>query len=62
MVRKLNISIEQVLKRKITSSPTGHNGDSIGFRNMCAFLFRKHASFIIFQNSVIDRGTINATK
>ena len=62
MLRKLNISIEQVLKKKIARTPTGHYGKSIGFGNMCSFLFRQHASFIVDQNIDIDRGTINATK
>ena len=62
MVRKLNISIEQVLKKKIARTPTSHYRNLIGFGNMCSFLYWQHASFIVGQNIDIDGGTINATK
>ena len=62
MVRKLNISFEQVLKKKRARNPTGHYGNLIGFGNMCSFLCRQYAFFIVGQNIYIDGGTINATK
>jgi 3-oxoacyl-[acyl-carrier protein] reductase len=46
MVRKLNISIEQVLKKTIARNYTGHYENLIGFGNMC-FLWRQYASFIV---------------
>ena len=62
MVRKLNISIEKVLKKKIARTPTGHYGNLIRFGNMCSFLCRQHATFIVGKKLDIDGGTINATK
>ena len=62
MVRKLNISIEKVLKKKIARTPTGHYGNLIRFGNMCSFLCRQYTSFLVGQNIDIDGGIINATK
>jgi 3-oxoacyl-[acyl-carrier protein] reductase len=62
MLRKLNIFIEEVLKKKIARTPTSHYANLIGFGNICSFLCRQYGSFIVSQNIDIDGGTINATK
>ena len=61
MAKDLNITINEVRKRKSSSIPAGYYGNANGFGNICAFLCSQHAEFIIGQNIVVDGGAINAT-
>ena len=61
MAEELNVSVNEIRKKKALTIPAGYYGDAQGFGNTCAFLCSLHAGFIVGQNIVLDGGAINST-
>ena len=59
--RRQNISFEEQLAKRGSSTPAGRVGDPAEFGDACAFLCGASSGFIVGQNLLLDGGAFNST-
>jgi len=59
--RRQNISFEEQLAKRGSSTPAGRVGDPAEFGDACAFLCAASSGFIVGQDLLLDGGAFNST-
>ena len=59
--QRQNVSFEEILAKRGSSTPAGRVGDPAEFGDACAFLCAASSGFIVGQNLLLDGGAFNST-